>query len=588
MYNQANIMHPKKTPSIANAEQLLFFLVLSASAFALPLDLTINERVGLNQTFYQYPAATESGGITTAYGAITITNYAGERVSDISIFLNNTATFNQTPVKQSGANGYASGSQGSIITIHIPALEASGGNSQSVWNYTINATSLSAPVNVEVSHFPTRVVFGTSFNATLNLTSVLSSGRIFVNMTQDAANSFQFQGVSSNSDGSVPTDTTSSIVWNNVQLDPAERDTLKFRVLAPSVSSTAYYTFSNANLKYAINETATGVTVLNVTAGGQVLVQAKKERFSGGVWNVTPSVQNIATNLTYNLTQFSTWSTLSPAEPGGGVDPGAAKMPGSSYQWNASVILAPGQSWTNASLSFINTSVPLVWSKAVYRLVSQNISQSLAASNATYIYIQQMYVIKGYAVRITKLLKPLSTADTYNVTINITNVGDDNTTEPVYMADIAPANFSINASKMLINSYTWNGTALNPTSDKPAPSNVLYSMYNGLNFTGNQSITAGEFASTVVWYWALKAIRTNETIIVNYELAGSGDYRFFDAVIIGVDPARVFGHGVGNPIFYASEMIAARSPEALLIIATLLLGIGVIIKARRPKDYYPA
>ncbi|MCS7130574.1 MAG: hypothetical protein NZ872_04065, partial [Archaeoglobaceae archaeon] len=269
--------------------------------------------------------------------------------------------------------------------------------------------------------------------------------------------------------------------------------------------------------------------------------------------------------------------------------------------WTPSVLLQPNGNWntssaTPAGISFQYDQVPIIWANATFKLIKSTSegwfanSATLNDFNATYgsnfIVVEKIYIIGTYLVKVTKHVLYNSTASSgttnvFDIYLVVENIGG-NYSPYVYVYDLIPSNFA---------EHNWD-----------AQWNDIWST----NYVNKSSMLAGNGSQTFTplflgtyhkgHYWRLmpiasnadgdgsyedwNEIEANETVVIFYQLAGTGDFKVLDAFIVGIDPMFSLNEQTSPKITLVSGAKATSYETTLAVIAFASFGILAFVGRR--------
>ncbi|MEM1579101.1 MAG: hypothetical protein QXR77_05435, partial [Archaeoglobaceae archaeon] len=344
--------------------------------------------------------------------------------------------------------------------------------------------------------------------------------------------------------------------------------------------------FGNISGTYVVDVFAIGNASINVTKYGPNATN---------YWFGNASVTNTASGLTYVLTNVTMWATPQ--------DNFQNVISDSSYEWTPGVTLNPGDSWntsqdeTKKGISFQYDKVPIIWANATFKLIKDSSagwdfsgSKTLNDTNATYgsnfIVVEKIYIIGTYLVKVTKHVLYNSTASTdtnvFDIYLVVENIGGEESPY-VYVYDLIPDNFE---------KYQWNGW----TDDSGGDWVKLSGMLAGDAGNGIQNPMNGY---SLGYYWRLmpiapgadgdgsyedwQEISDNKTVVIFYQIAGSGDFKALDAFIVGIDPMYSLNEQTSPKITLVSGAKATSYETTFAAIAFVSMGVIFIAHIRGRK-----
>jgi hypothetical protein len=620
------------------SRRIYFFLVVLlgiASANAAPLDVKKTEVVELlavQQADYSF---SYSGFNVT--GFINITNSGSDDLSDIWLAIDLqknlsgiSVTFENASSQvfvTTDATAASDATNGNLLTsgadyfVHIPLLRT--GEVVSLY-YDVDDSAVGYPILVDESYSVSKIPANAqqTWRVYLNLTlnqAALPAGvsSVKVNITkylskQDAnfgSSNWTTLGSIANvavTGGGTPTST----VWDGpyADLDDALNVTditlstasahvnISFDVTGENSNAQRDATlepFGFATIFFSFAEGMSGSSVVDVFASGPARVAAIKEgpviNSSGTFWNESVEINNTAVGVAYVVRNLSVWAVNTSA----GFPDMTAEIPGSYHSVvpgdNAPFTLLPGSGWQSRKYTFENSIVPVVWANMTLKLVKDQTQGWWVVNSTThkyntsygssYIVVEKILVIGTYLVKATKHILPNGTAADYDVYIVVENIGSKVTPTYVWVYDMVPQNFSV-VNKMNVTragmlaennslnaNFWWTSNASNPLSGYSyGYAWKLNALYPGADGDGAYT-DAAEIAG-------------NQSVVIFYQVNGTGDFRISDAFIVGIDPTFSMNTQTSPKITIVSGS-AARNYENLFAIASIAVLLGAVAQWRK-------
>ncbi|TDA26691.1 MAG: hypothetical protein DSO01_04955 [Archaeoglobi archaeon] len=490
-----------------------------------------------------------------------------------------------------------------------------------------------APFNVSETYSPSKIPAGGSYtwtvylNTSLNETwwaktalGSLSGNNVMLNITKYLSNQSSNYG-SSNwvslgpianpqyVDGAQP---QSVVIWDSPYVSGTNTNTaLNLTGIQLNTSSkycnvsftvTGNYTNSSAaphyfepfgfavfefNLSYG---NISGSSVVDVFAVGNASLNVTKYGpDESNYWHGNASITNTASGLTYVLTNVTMWATDR--------DNLNNEISDSRKNWTPSAILNPGGSWNTSQASpqgiaFYYPGVPIIWANATFKLIKDS-EKGWEANNTTFndynatygsnfIVIEKIYIIGTYLVKVTKHVKFNETASTgsnnvFDIYLVVENIGG-NESPYVYVYDLIPENFS-----KFNWDYSWSSDGDGNWVKQPSMlagngsvSSPLSGYQEGLYWRLNPiepgAVGDGDYTNTT-------AISNNQTVVIFYQLNGTGDFRVLDAFIVGIDPMYSLNEQTSPKITLVSGAKATNYETTLATVT--FAGFGVLLMALR-------
>lgn len=368
---------------------------------------------------------------------------------------------------------------------------------------------------------------------------------------------------------------------------------VSFDVTGNYTNSTAapYYfePFGFAVFEFSVGSgNISGTKVVDVFAVGNASLNVTKQGpESNNYWKGYAEIKNTASGLIYVLTNVTMWAT----ETGS-----FSSVIAGPQEWKPDVNLNPGESWNTSQgspqgISFQYSKVPIIWANATFKLIKSSTggweesSTTLHDFNATYgsnfIVIEKIYIIGTYLVKVTKHVKFNASAsdetkNVFDIYLVVENIGGEESPY-VYVYDMIPENF---------NEYNWHGWNNFGDGDWVKLSEML---------AGDGSVDNPMTGYSKGYYWRLNPIApgavgdgdyTNETAIANkqsvvifYQLEGTGDFKVLDVFIVGIDPMYSLNEQTSPKITLVSGAKATNYETTLATVA--FAGFGILLVAMR-------
>ncbi|MEM1956712.1 MAG: hypothetical protein QXX76_00410 [Archaeoglobaceae archaeon] len=622
---------------------MIITIITIGIASAAPLEIVIEEKVNTTVQPQPYTGSGPSFTYTTnVTGYVNITNTFNEAIYDIwiavklvnnstgcSLFYNgsssavrisNTAS-NFVPDKINKAGVF--NTTGANCFIHIPLLKPN--EIVSVF-YDVNDAAMGinngAPFTITETYNPAKIPARGEYTWTVTMeidksdtwigkTSLDPSKTITLKVEKYLSNQTSNYGsnnwvalgpISNNNVGSLsnsPYNTPGSNGKLTVTDITNYPYTISFDVTGNYTNSTAspsyFEPFGFAVFSFEVEGNISGTQIVDVFAIGNASVEVTKDGpDNSNIWKGYAKVTNKANGLTYVLNKVTMWATPQ--------DNFQNVISGSSYEWTPGVTLNPGGSWntsqdgTKKGISFQYDKVPIIWANAIFKLVKGangwdfSGSKTLNDTNATYgsnfIVIEKIYIIGTYLVKVTKHVLYNSTASTdtnvFDIYLVVENIGGEESPY-VYVYDLIPQNFE---------EYNWNDNWNDVGEDG-----------NWVNkssmLAGNGSETLSNFLGTYTkgHYWRLmpiapgangdgsyddwQEISDNKTVVIFYQLAGTGDFKVLDAFIVGIDPMYSLNEQTAPKITLVSGAKMTNYETTLATITFASMGALLVIYIRR-------
>jgi len=387
-----------------------------------------------------------------------------------------------------------------------------------------------------------------------------------------------------------------------IQLDTTSRYcNVSFWVTGNNTNSTATHSlepFGFAVFNFSVVGNISGSYVVDVFAVGNASINVTKSGPNEtSYWFGNASITNTASGLTYILTNVTMWATPQ-------LDFNTV-ISDSMRDWKPREELPPGGSWntssaTPAGISFYYNDVPIIWANATFKLIQSsthgwgtNIT-TLHDYNATYgsnfIVIEKIYIIGTYLIKVTKHVMFNESASgtdksVFDIYLVVENIGG-NYSPYVYVYDLIPQNFSeynwddawddvgdgnwVNKSSMLEGNYTvdFGSNPLFGTYSKG-----YYWRLKPLNYTAD-----GDGS-----YQDWDEIENNQTVVIFYQLNGTGDFKVLDTFIVGIDPMYSLNEQTSPKITLVGGAKATNYESTLAAIVFAATGTIALIARRNGR-----
>jgi hypothetical protein len=345
--------------------------------------------------------------------------------------------------------------------------------------------------------------------------------------------------------------------------------------------------FGFATIGFSFDGNVSGTDIVDVFAVGDASIAVSKngpsQNASGEwvVWKGNATITNKASGLTYILTNVDVWATSGDF---------STNIYGVSF--TPSQILSPGGSYTTSDMQFEYDGVPVIWANATFKLIKDQTngwweaSNTRNATNATYgsdfIVVEKIYVIGTYLLKVTKHVIPNATAgdNVFDVYLVVENIGGEKSPY-VYIYDMIPDNFTEynwDASWIDKDDGNWvNKTAMfagNGSTDNPMSGYRkgywwrLYPMTAGADGDGSYSDAT--------------EINNNQSVVVFYQMNGSGEFKVLDAFIVGLDPMFSMNEQTSPQIKIVTGS-SATNYEGVMATASAIIGAIAIMGMVRRK-----
>jgi len=541
-------------------------------------------------------------------GKLNITDISSESISSLNVTLGNTGnlvavpTLNSSPSYSTVSIG---GSVGNVMWVYINELHS--GDSV-VLDYDVDDSAVVEPLNITENYSKADVLIGGVVNITINITNQLSSDITGIRFTKTAygyenttggTNYFEFNGIYGEdaTNASIDLSTPNVLEWNcsKGNLSAGSSTSITLDVKIPNDLNISqegrgvWLNIGNVSVNFTAMSTISGLTIENVTGISDSTLSAGKERINETHWRAWPQFNDTSNSLDYNLTTFTVWATQYQD-----YNPGNTSIANSRLSWTPEQRIPNGTGWTNTTGSvFAYESVPVVWGEANFTIwdndttgTTGQIDRYTRAYQGSdgYLYIEDIFVLVGYMVKVTKHVVPSGMDNQFNVSIVLENIGNSSTPALVIVYDLIPPRFNL--------SNTTNGIIGDEGEINVTPTTLL------LGITSEAKLSLGSFSGYQPYYVSLGSLSPNSNgdgsydaapanseVLIDYQMNGTGLYHVENAFIVGVDPIRVEGAHASTIISSMfGVMEAVSTPESLIFAicctVVLLLLAGSFRKGR--------
>ncbi|WP_290595746.1 MULTISPECIES: hypothetical protein [unclassified Archaeoglobus] len=344
--------------------------------------------------------------------------------------------------------------------------------------------------------------------------------------------------------------------------------------------------FGFAALEFTFDGNVSGTKVVDVFAYGNASIAVNKsgpfQNATGEwvVWKGNATVKNTASGLTYVLRNVTLYATSTGSFTNVIYGP---------IEEKPNQQLTSGDTYTTSNIQFEYSNVPIIWANATFELIkdtgqgwyvnSTTMNKYNATYNSRYVVIEKIYVIGSYLIKVTKYVQANTTAgsNVFDVKLVVENLGGQDSPY-VYVYDMIPRNFS---------EYNWDNDWMDARTDgnwidKPQ-------MYAG-NGTGTPMSGYDK-----AYYWRLDPlaggadgngqaspteIQNNQSVIIFYQMQGSGEFRVLDAFLVGIDPMLSMNEQTSPRITVVSGA-ASTSYESVMALLTGIAGIVAVMTYTR-------
>jgi hypothetical protein len=217
-------------------------------------------------------------------------------------------------------------------------------------------------------------------------------------------------------------------------------------------------------------------------------------------------------------------------------------------------------------------SAPIVWANCTFKVINcpcKGWWSENSTKDERYLIVEKIYVIKNFLVKVTKHVIWNETAKAWDVYIVVENIGGEDSPN-LWIYDLIPENLSmvngdwdwstfdadwINNSNKLIG---WGNTSSN------LPSGYGEGVYWHISSLNHSADGDGAYDD-----WS--EIANNQSVVIHYQMNGTGEFHPIDAFVIGIDPMFSMNSQTAHKITLVSGA-KATSYESLMALLT-----GVVV-----------
>jgi len=325
-----------------------------------------------------------------------------------------------------------------------------------------------------------------------------------------------------------------------------------------------------------ISGNISGTKIIDVFAIGDADISVNKSGPFGpdeNQWKGNVTIKNTASGLTYVVKAYRIWAT----------DRDDYSEIESVVNNSVNENIGPGDVYKSYDdLTFTYDEVPIIWGNVTFKLAKDDntgwgVGQDNIKDGGNTYVIERIYVIGSYLVKVTKHVESAGN-DVYNITLVVENLGGEKSPF-VYVYDMIPKNFSRVSGD---DDWTTTGDAewVNKSS----------------MFAGNGSVDNPMSGYKTGYWWRLnpleggadgdgayndyQEIEDNKSVVIFYQIQGSGDYKLLDAFIVGIDPILSMNEQTSPKITLVSGA-KATSYESVMALATALVGLTAVVSYRK-------
>jgi hypothetical protein len=530
-------------------------------------------------------------------GTINVSNtHASEPVYDVEIFVNS-SNFTSTPYFNSGNSGYIMNATADGFVLFVPELDV-GDNT--LFNYDIYPVN-KFPILFNTSTPDSRVMSGTQFTMTDRLSNVFENylgqdGCLYnvsishdsLILTGDSSDRVKFDSGSISGSGAgdvVFAGDEYSFYWDVNSggcFNVSDNYLINYEILLPSGTSfTGEHDISNSTLSFSLQDVFSGVNVDKIYGISNANISLEKEiiNFSDSdfsdsnvTWNVNSSFFT-SSQLSYELNKATIWVSQKNIS-GIYADPNTIENDSVS---SSSLVqdFTPGSivdlttPWvsTNWNFNFSGFDNPVVWFDVDFTLLDDGtqLVKSKESDSTSSSYLRGISLINGYWLDINKSVTSIGN-NSYNIEIKVSNKGTLSTpaSSVVTIYDLIPSNFALDGTIVKSNPSFYDvAENTNPISGELSGDLLQWGILptNSKNVSLDKGVGFGE----------------NNSILISYNITGSGDYNSLDVFITGLDPQKIEGAGGSSTIILIENFLDEASNFWFGLVSVILFGLILLI-----------
>ena len=543
-------------------------------------------------------------------GKVNITCVSSEIISSINVSLSNTSKLNSVPTLNSSPSYSQVGIQGSVgSTVYVYITELHPGDSV-ILDYDVDDSQIPEPLNITETYDKQEAITGGDVNITINITNQHFATIQGINVTKRAygyentsggTNYFNFSKLGGPDSVNASIDASSDpniLTWAPAggTLTPGESQRIYFTATVPknlnlsAAGRGIWLNVGNITINFTALYSISGLKVDNVTGVGMASISVGKERVNETHWKVWPQFNATSSEIDYNLTRASVWATEYQD-----YNPGNTSLTDSNRTWVLDLRVPNGTGWENITgAAFPYAQVPVVWGTVNFTIWDNDTTGDTGQidryhrtyqGSDGYLYLEDLFVLVGYMVKVTKHVIPSGVDNQYNVSIVLENIGNSSTPSLVIVYDLIPPKFNL--------SNTSNSVAGDEGEINVTPSALL------LGITDNGVVPTGSYVDYWSYHVSLSSLSpdsngdgiydgapANSEVLISYQMNGTGLYHVENAFIVGVDPIRVEGAHASKNIESSFGALSDKStPETLVMVIVLIANVALLLALRteRPK-----
>jgi hypothetical protein len=366
--------------------------------------------------------------------------------------------------------------------------------------------------------------------------------------------------------------------------------------------------YGNISGSYVVDVFAVGNASINVTKDGP--------HYSDGNtwWRGNVTITNKASGLSYVVTNVTMWATNQSSfsdyvygkfkcNESASENTGNVICEYNSSNSNLSCVLDSTESVTlpgsDGWMNFSYDKVPIIWANATFKLIKDS-ERGWGTNNTTsndynatyrsnFIVIEKIYVVGTYLVKVTKHVLYNSSASSpengsvFDIYLVVENIGGD-VSPYVYVYDLIPNNFNESNWNDRWNDTGEDGNWVNKSSmlaGNGSQSLSLFGIYNKGHWWRLMPLNGGANGDGSYEDWV--EIEENRTVVIFYQLNGTGDFRVLDAFIVGIDPMYSLNEQTSPKITLVSGAKATNYESTLVAAVFAAIGTAALIVRRNGR-----
>jgi hypothetical protein len=266
------------------------------------------------------------------------------------------------------------------------------------------------------------------------------------------------------------------------------------------------------------------------------------------------------------------------------------------------IAVANGSSYASTPVTFAWAWVPIVWADANIKILDDGTQIKTVHSgedkSGGYLFIEEIYVMKGYFIKATKRIIPYGAIkpNIYNVSIVIENIGTQKTPDLLTLFELVPPGFyGIILSTGLNDNDRNMADGENLLSISNSTGSMRYDAQSdlvlGLVNTGIINSGISSYNNYSGFRVDLKALKPNSNgdgvyqsalqnasreVLISYQLNGTGSMsRIQNVYVIGVDPVRLDG-AQGSTNLDSSMDVLVKDEQLRIVASTFVLLASLI------------